>query len=404
MTADFMRMIDKWVGIPLCMVFSGIHRLMGLFRGSPSPPQQMKTIVIVQMAERGAAILAHSALVKLSKLFPSAQLYYVIFDEMQDSVRMLGVIPEENIITIDSKSLSTLAVSTTKMLVTLRSKKVDAVLDLELFSRLSILLGYMLGAPIRVGFDKFHMEGLYRGSLHTHRVIYNHLKHISSNFLSLAYALRADPGDIPLSKVAVSTDDIHIPQIVSTPDEQERMLKKLQKFCPGVSREKTIIVVNPNGSELLPLRRWPMENYIALGKRLLEDPEVYLVITGSKSERNDAVMISDALQSERCINMAGETTFRELVDLYTISNLLVSNDSGPPNLASMTKIKVLVFFGPETPVCYKPLGENVEALYADFLCSPCVSAYNHRKSACRDNKCLQAITVDEVCDKIKENI
>ncbi len=282
MTADFMRLVDKWVGIPLCMVFSVIHRLTRLFRWGASSPQQMKTIVAVQMAERGAAVLAHSALVKLKQLFPSAQLYYVIFEEMQDSIGMLGIIPEENIITINSKSLNRLVSSTIKMLVTLRRKKVDAVLDLELFSRLSILLSYLLGAPIRVGFDKFHMEGLYRGSLHTHRVIYNHLKHISSNFLSLAYALKEDPEDIPLSKVAVSAEDIQIPRIVSTPDEQDRMLTKLQKFCPGISLEKNIIVINPNGSELLPLRRWPMENYIALGKRLLEDPDVYIVITGSK--------------------------------------------------------------------------------------------------------------------------
>ncbi len=64
MTADFMRLVDKWVGIPLCMLFSGIHRLMSLLTGSASP-QQMKTIAIVQMSERGAAILAHSALVKI---------------------------------------------------------------------------------------------------------------------------------------------------------------------------------------------------------------------------------------------------------------------------------------------------------------------------------------------------
>ena len=52
--------------------------------------------------------------------------YYVIFEEMQDSIRMLGIIPEENIITINSKSLSSLVLSTLKMLVTLRRKKVDA--------------------------------------------------------------------------------------------------------------------------------------------------------------------------------------------------------------------------------------------------------------------------------------
>ena len=233
MTVDFMRLVDRWVGIPLCMVFSGIYWFTKLFRGGPLSPQQINTIVVVQMAERGAAILAHSSLVKLKNLFPSAQIYYVIFDEMQDSIGMLGIMPDEHIITINPKSLSGLVLSTLEVLITLRRKKVDAVLDLELFSRFSILLSYLLGAPIRVGFDKFHMEGLYRGSLLTHRVIYNHLKHISSNFLSLAYALRESPGDIPLSKVAVSPEDIQIPQIVSTPDEQERMLKKLQKFFPG---------------------------------------------------------------------------------------------------------------------------------------------------------------------------
>jgi ADP-heptose:LPS heptosyltransferase len=161
------------------------------------------------------------------------------------------------------------------------------------------------------------------------------------------------------------------------------------------------VVINPNGSELLPLRRWPVENYIELAHRLLAHPSVCLVITGSRSERKDAKMICDAIGNSRCIKLAGKTAFRELIDLYNIAHLLVSNDSGPPNLASLTAMKALVFFGPETPACYKPLGDNVESLYADFLCSPCVSAYNHRKSACRDNKCLKAITVDEVMQRIE---
>jgi ADP-heptose:LPS heptosyltransferase len=128
------------------------------------------------------------------------------------------------------------------------------------------------------------------------------------------------------------------------------------------------------------------------------------VVTGSQSERKDAVMFCDALRNRRCINLAGETSFRELIDLYALADLLVSNDSGPPNVAALTNIKVLVFFGPESPACYKPLGEHVEVLYADLLCSPCVSAYNHRKSPCRDNKCLQVITVDEVYEKISSLI
>ena len=39
---------------------------------------------------------------------------------------------------------------------------------------------------------------------------------------------------------------------------------------------------------------------------------------------------------------------------------------------------------------------NSIAIYAGLACSPCVSAHNHRKTACTDNVCMQAINVDEV--------
>lgn len=395
-----MRFVDKWLGVPLCLIFSAVERLLRPFARKPSPDQVQK-ILIVQISERGAVILGYSAQRKLKELFPRADLYYVIFEDMKESITLLGSIPEANIFTISSTSLASFCFSAMRTIIDVRREKIDAVLDFELFSRVSAILCYLSGASVRVGFNKFHMEGLYRGSLHTHRVVYNHLKHISLNFLSLAYALKGDPGAIPLSKVKAGTHDIQIPRISSTDEERERMLAKLRDICPRFDHCKTIVVMNPNGSDLLPLRRWPVENYIELARRLLKHPTVCLVITGNRSERKDALLICNALGSDRCINLAGETAFRELIHLYNIAHLLVSNDSGPPNLASLTSIKTLVFFGPETPVCYKPLGDNIEVLYADFLCSPCVSAYNHRKSACRDNKCLKAITVDEVMQKIE---
>jgi hypothetical protein len=33
-------------------------------------------------------------------------------------------------------------------------------------------------------------------------------------------------------------------------------------------------------------------------------------------------------------------------------------------------------------------------------CSPCVNAYNNRQSVCRNNVCMQAITVDDVFEKV----
>jgi ADP-heptose:LPS heptosyltransferase len=92
------------------------------------------------------------------------------------------------------------------------------------------------------------------------------------------------------------------------------------------------------------------------------------------------------------------------MDLFSISDLLITNDSGPAHFAALTAIKNFVFFGPETPRLYSPLGNNTHVLYADFPCSPCLTAYNHRNSPCRDNKCLQSILVADIYDLVNQQL
>jgi ADP-heptose:LPS heptosyltransferase len=74
---------------------------------------------------------------------------------------------------------------------------------------------------------------------------------------------------------------------------------------------------------------------------------------------------------------------------------MVTNDSGPAHFAAAAGLPTVVLFGPETPNLYQPLG-NSKAIYAGIACSPCVSAHNHRKSACNDNVCMRAISVEQV--------
>jgi ADP-heptose:LPS heptosyltransferase len=398
MTIDFMRALDKWVGIPACAVFSMVDYISQPFASKKTQP--IKKILFIQISEMGSSISAYSSILKARELYPGVEIYYFIFQEMQDSIHLMGVIDPQKVFTVTSKSFIGLAKGLLKMVWIMRRQKFDAILDLELFSRMSSLIGYLFSARRRVGFNRFHMEGLYRGSLHTHRVLYNHVRHISHNFLSLVYALREDPTALPLSKVQIPESDIRSLKLQSSKDEKKAIFAKLRSHCPSITAKTKLILFNPNGSDLLPLRRWPMENYITTAKRLLNNKDFCVIITGAPSEIEGGNIICDAVQSERCVNFVGQTTLQELINLYNISNLLLSNDSGPPNFASLTNLHTLVFFGPETPICYKPLGKNIQALYANYHCSPCVSAYNHRKSACLDNKCLQAITVDEVYNRI----
>jgi ADP-heptose:LPS heptosyltransferase len=68
----------------------------------------------------------------------------------------------------------------------------------------------------------------------------------------------------------------------------------------------------------------------------------------------------------------------------------------------LTELPVLVLFGPETPKIYGPLGTNVQAIYLNLACSPCVSAYNQKRSPCTDNKCMTGIKPEDVLSQARE--
>jgi ADP-heptose:LPS heptosyltransferase len=146
------------------------------------------------------------------------------------------------------------------------------------------------------------------------------------------------------------------------------------------------------------MRRWPTENFVTLAKRLLDVfPKALIVITGAPAEQSEAEKVAARIgASEQCVSLAGHTTLRQLLTLYCLSDLLITNDSGPSHFASLTPIRGISLFGPETPLLYAPLGGRTRAISAGLACSPCVNMLNHRFTPCNDNRCMQSIGVENV--------
>ena len=162
--------------------------------------------------------------------------------------------------------------------------------------------------------------------------------------------------------------------------------------------------MNPNASELLIQRRWPQEHFTQLIKMILDkSPRALVLITGDPREREEAQKLKEMIGDERCVNFAGKVTFAQLPVLYSVSEIMVTNDSGPPHFAAITEMPTYVIFGPETPALYGSLGKTTP-IYAGLACSPCVSASNHRKTACRDNVCLKVIKPAHVFDIINPEL
>ncbi|HZF70846.1 glycosyltransferase family 9 protein [Sulfuricurvum sp.] len=402
MHVDTMRNVDYWVGIPLCFVGTLIQKSLSWL-----PSQMTKTpsnILLIELSEMGSTILVDPAMQKLKREL-NANLHFVIFKKNKPSLDLLKTVQEENIFAIREESLFSLVADTIRFLFWTRAKQIDTVIDLELFSRFTALLSGFSGAQRKVGFHAFYNEGLYRGSMLTHEVAYNPHQHISKNFIALVNSLLINSHQIPYSKTAIGDEEIVLNKVSVPPEEQYKMRQKIADQYPLYdSNYHHIVLFNANASDMMPLRRWDQKNYIHLAKRILDaHPEIIILLTGAPAEFEGLQNIPDALQSDRCINFAGKIAFSELVALYEISEFMLTNDSGPGHFSAVTSMPSFVFFGPETPKLYGSLGITTP-IYAGLACSPCVSATNHRKSACNDNICMQAIGVDAVYSLLQPSL
>jgi ADP-heptose:LPS heptosyltransferase len=166
----------------------------------------------------------------------------------------------------------------------------------------------------------------------------------------------------------------------------------------------SLVVLNPNASDKFPLRRLPLESFTELARRLLEDPEVFVLITGVASEKPDAQTICAQLGSPRALDLTGQTTMTELRHLFDLAQVLVTNDSGPAHFAALTRIHVVVFFGPEIPDRYRPLTTNLDVIHTGYSCSPCIGPLNQRRSPCNDNRCLTDINIEEIAALVRARL
>ena len=397
MKVDTMRAIDYWVGVPLCLLLSLLDALLGA--GRPPPRRPPKRILFIELSEMGSAILADPAMRRARRRF-GADIFFAIFAANRPSLNLLHTIPESNIFAFRSERPWTLIADLIRFVFWSRRLSIDTVVDLELFSRVSALLARLSGAENRVGFHAFYNEGLYRGSLMTRRVAYNPHIHIAKNFVALVMALEADDSQIPFTKRPVADEDVRIARAVPAPEDLARARKLLAGACPAYRPESRLVLLNANGSALLPLRRWPADRYVELARVILAGfADAVAVFVGSSDEREECERLAGQVASDRCASLAGTFRLEQLPALYSLASAMVSNDSGPVHFAAATDMPVVALYGPETPVLYGPLGRGI-ALAAGLACSPCVSAANHRRTACTDNVCMQAIPVARVFDSV----
>ncbi len=395
--ARLLQWIDRRVGVPLCFLLTAVRRLGDLVGGG-KPGGAVSSILFLKLAEQGSTVLAHEAVRQAVARVGRENVHFLVFEENRFIVDVIGLVPPGNVHTVRTASAWTAATSGARVLMELRRRRFDACVDLEFFVRFSAAMSFLTGARNRVGFHVFFGEGPYRGDLLTHRVLYNPHLHTSRSFTSLVLALDADPKDFPTFGV-VPPESPALP--VFRPGDAEVSDVKRILAGLGVPDSARLVLLNANSGDLLPLRKWNEGNYGALAQRLAaEFPDAWIGFTGSPEETPRIEQVVRSVGSPRCVCLAGRTTLRQLLVLFGMGEVLVTNDSGPAHFAALTGIDVVSLFGPETPLLFAAQGPRSHPIWAAVACSPCINAFNNRQTACRDNVCMKAITVDRVFESV----
>jgi ADP-heptose:LPS heptosyltransferase len=393
------RWIDRWVGQVLCGVVSLWARLLGTRQPRVDATREPRHILVILLSEMGSIVLAGPMFAALRQRYPGATVHVLQLKKNQEVSRMLRLTQDEHLHGIDDSSGLTLLRNIWRVSLAMRRLPLDAVIDCELFSRISSLLCYMTGAPRRAGFTPHTQEGLYRGSYINCAIPYNPYQHISKQFLSLVDALEGDSA--PRNKAA-PIRELPGETGLSVPLRSE----ELQAYRAQVLHDhpvlagRKIVLMYPGGG-ILPERAWPAEHYARVA-RGLTDAGHGVGLIGLKDDSALAADLKQRVGNALCVALTGYTrSLRELLMLFHASDLLLTNDGGPGHFASLTPIRTLMFFGPETGRLYGPLpgpfGPKASVYESGIACSPCLSAYNHRLTFCDgDNQCLKRIAPDPV--------
>ena len=389
------RKIDQIVGTILCGILSALY-LPFARRSRKSKPDK---ILVILLSEMGSLVLSAPMFAQLASKYAPASIHLLTFERNKEIAALQQLVPSDHIHTINDTSFWRFCVDCTRSLIRLRRQGIDTVIDCELFSRVSSLLSFFCGASIRVGFHRHKQEGLFRGNFLTRKVLYNPYNHISRQFLTLVAAIDShsvpkakslEPGPVPgIERIHFSDDDV---------EKMRARLKETYRYAAG----KKLVLIYPSGG-LIPIRAWPMQSYLSVAGELLKAGYAVGII-GLEADRQISEDIVRQLASSDCMNLAGFTkTMRDLLVLFNIASLLITNDGGPGHFTALTPIPAIILFGPETPVLYGSLSAKAVNMHRQINCSPCLTAYNHRNSPCDgDNVCLKSIDPQEVMAKAFE--
>ena len=334
----------------------------------------VERVLIVKLSSIGDVINAFPAVVALRERFPEAEIAWAVEPAAAGLVAAHQAVDRVFVLSVPGGGLrpANYLRAFARMSRPLREGRFQVALDLQgLFK--SACVAWLSRAPLRLGFSDDRREAAFlltnvrvppQGNLAVERC------------LSMAAFMGAD----------MSRPRAEIPLDPAAEDWADRMLA--ERVRPG----SVPVALAPGAS--LPLKRWPVERFIELGRLLVERGDIVPVIIGGPGDVAVAQSICQGI-GPSAITTAGETDLLHLASLLRRCATVVAGDTCSLHLAAAVGVAVIGLFGSADPNRTGPYGDGHIVIRKPFPCGPCLG-----KATCRDIDCLRAIAAAEVAEAV----
>jgi lipopolysaccharide heptosyltransferase II len=259
-----------------------------------------------------------------------------------------------------------------------RSQSFDLVIDLQCLAR-SAIFGWLANGNLTVGLDEPRegARGFYdlivpRASYHTHAVDW---------YLAV----------LPLLKVPVHWNFEWIPR---RPEVAAAIVEKWPE-----AKSRRWFILQPGARWLN--KRWPVEHFAELARRLASrDSDWNFAILGGAEDQALGQALAKAAPAGS-LDLTGKLSLPEMVEWIRLSELVVTNDTGPMHVAAALGKRVVALFGPTEPARTGPYRQIQHALQLNLPCVPCM------KSHCtyfKPLECLRALSPAAVFDSVRSRL
>ena len=387
MLRSFLRLLDKRLSPSICWFLFLLDVALRTAdpKGSSMAGEgrDFRNILVVKIAGMGDTVLMLPALKALREAYPRSKISALVTPLSKGILVNQPVLDDVIIYDISEQGKGVMGLA--NIILGLRRREFDLVIDFDQPFYLSSIFSYSTGASTRVGYSNLPA----RGRLLTRKVVLDDKKHACDSFADLVRSLG----------VNFSIEDL---EQVWVPEADSRYVRNwLEKV--EILEDDFVVGIHPGSGGNMVSRRWRMERFAELADKLSEVYEAKVVITGGASELGLARDLSHLMKSTPIV-AAGQISVGQLAELISKLNLYISNDTGPMHISAAMGTPTIGLFGPDTPVRYGPYGGQHLSIYAPPPCSPCINIHKGVRVDCKHRSplCLEMITVEDVWEAVEK--